>query len=235
MSNAIVLDCQQITKHFQDVHNAIHVLSGVDLRLHQGEQIAIVGRSGSGKSTLLQILGGLDFPSSGSIFLQKQNLAEISERQLENLRNHQLGFVYQSHHLLGEFSALENVAMPMLISGNSVNEAKQRASTLLAKVGLSERIEHRPSELSGGERQRVAIARALINDPMLLLADEPTGNLDDETADEVFAVLQQINREKQTTVVMVTHDRELAHKMDRIFELQAGVLSPLTQSENHPI
>lgn len=235
MSKSPVLDCQKVSKHFQDARNAIHVLSGVDLRLYQGEQIAIVGRSGSGKSTLLQILGGLDSPGSGSVFLQNHNLAEISERELESLRNQQLGFVYQAHHLLGEFSALENVAMPMLIGGIKVNEAKQKASALLDKVGLSERLEHRPSELSGGERQRVAIARALINDPMLLLADEPTGNLDDETADDVFAVLQQINREKKTTVVMVTHDRELANKMDKIFELQTGVLSPLAQTENHPI
>jgi len=219
---ALVLECRKVYKEYSDVDTRIKVLSGISLAVKSGEQIAIMGRSGSGKTTLLQILGGLDIPSSGEILINGQNLHTLSENKLEKLRNSSMGFVYQMHHLLPEFSALENVAMPLLIGQFSPSIAKERAVALLEQVGLRSRIHHRPSELSGGERQRVAIARALVNEPSCVLADEPTGNLDDENALQVFQAMQSLNRSKKTSLIIVTHDATLAAKMDRTLVLHGG-------------
>lgn len=217
-----VLECLAVSKEYVDSDTSVKVLNKVALQLKRGEQLAIMGRSGSGKTTLLQLLGGLDTPTQGQVFLNGRDLQSLSERELEKMRNQCIGFIYQFHHLLPEFSALENVAMPQLI-GNVLPElAKTRAKALLDSVGLSTRYHHKPSELSGGERQRVAIARALINEPDCLLADEPTGNLDDENAAHVLDVLQSLNRERQTSIIIVTHDIALAARMDRTLHLHGG-------------
>ncbi len=220
-----IISSDNLHKRFAEGKLDVEVLKGVSLALHEGEKIAIVGSSGSGKSTLLHILGGLDLPSSGTVEVMGKNIAELSDKQRGDLRNHSLGFIYQFHHLLPEFTALENVAMPLLIRGLSVKEASQQAKEILAKVGLSERLKHKPGQLSGGERQRAAIARALVTNPNAVLADEPTGNLDHKTALQIFDLMQTLNQEMKTAFIIVTHDMQLAEKMDKIYHLVDGHLS----------
>lgn len=222
----VVLECRNVFKEYVDAGVRIKVLNGISLAVAKGEQIAIMGRSGSGKTTLLQVLGGLDLPTFGEISIDNQPIQKMSESRLERIRNQSLGYIYQMHHLLPEFSALENVVMPLLIGKVSPEIAKKRATALLEQVGLQARLSHRPSELSGGERQRVAIARALVNNPSCVLADEPTGNLDDESALQVLEIMQELNREKKTSLIIVTHDPLLAAKMDRTLILQGGHLLP---------
>lgn len=224
-SDATVLECRAVYKEYLDVDTKIQVLTGVNLAVKRGEQIAIMGRSGSGKTTLLQMLGGLDKPSKGEILLNGHNMHRLSERKLEQMRNKSMGFIYQRHHLLPEFNAIENVAMPLLIANVEPVDATKRATELLIEVGLKDRLHHRPSELSGGERQRIAIARALVNRPNCVLADEPTGNLDDQNAQQVLEVMQSLNRAHQTSLIIVTHDPALAAKMDRILVLHGGQLT----------
>lgn len=223
--NNTAIACKGLYKDYQEGTHRIKVLNDIDLSIKAGEQVAIMGRSGSGKTTLLQLLGGLDQPTHGEVFLKGCSLNALTEPELELLRNQQLGFIYQSHHLLAEFSALENVAMPLLIAGQPLEQAKNSAAECLKAVGLSRRLCHKPSQLSGGERQRVAIARALVNRPACVLADEPTGNLDDETALQVFEMIQTLNRSHQSSLVIVTHDAQLAARMDRVLLLQHGHLS----------
>jgi lipoprotein-releasing system ATP-binding protein len=220
-----VLECREVFKEYQDAHTRVKVLMGVSLVVKRGEQIAIMGRSGSGKTTLLQMLGGLDVPTGGEVWMNGHNLHQLPESRLEKIRNRTMGFIYQMHHLLPEFTALENVAMPLLISDVEPEVAEKRAVDLLKQVGLSKRLEHYPGALSGGERQRVAIARALVNNPDCVLADEPTGNLDDENAAQVFEIMQSLNRTHKTSLIIVTHDPALAQKMDRTYVLHGGHLS----------
>ena len=224
MSN-IILQCQQVNKIFFDGNNIIKILSGVNLTVTQGQQVAIMGRSGSGKTTLLQLLGGLDTPTNGKIILCNHDLNYIKEHDKAKLRNNKIGFIYQMHHLLPEFTALENVCMPLLIKKISFDVAKKLASNLLEEVGLISRLHFKPNKLSGGERQRIAIARALINDPDCILADEPTGNLDVESAKQVMDLINNLNKKRQAAVIMVTHDHSLVKNFDRIYQLQNGQLS----------
>ncbi len=217
-----IIQCKNLCKTYSGLDVA--VLNGIDLNINKGEQIAIVGESGSGKSTLLHLLGGLDAPSSGNVELAGKNLSQMSEAEKGLLRNQTLGFVYQFHHLLPEFTAIENVAMPLLIRRLPRETALESAKKMLTKVGLSHRFEHMPSELSGGERQRAALARALVSRPECVLADEPTGNLDRVTANQVFDLLLEINEEQNTSLVVVTHDLGLAAKMQRQYRLQDGKL-----------
>ena len=219
-----VLACKHLKKNYNEGPQQIQVLKGINLEVQVGERVAIIGSSGSGKSTLLNLLGGLDTPTSGDVWVGGESISELDENQRGFLRNRHLGFVYQFHHLLGEFTAMENVAMPLLIGRLGVDEAQQRASDMLARVGLGERLEHKPSELSGGERQRVAIARAMVTRPACVLMDEPTGNLDQETALSIQALMWELNREFQLSFVIVTHDRQLADTMDRVLLLQQGEL-----------
>ncbi|MFI3188232.1 lipoprotein releasing system, ATP-binding protein [Crenothrix sp. D3] len=219
----IILECKKLTKRYQGELD-VEVLKGVDLAISVGERVAIMGVSGSGKSTLMHLLGGLDKPTSGEVILNGVNLNSVNSTKLAQLRNKSLGFIYQSHHLLGEFTVLENVAMPLLIAGLSVKEAKIRAADLLKRVGLAPRIEHKPSELSGGERQRAAIARALINKPNVILADEPTGNLDSKTADSVYQLMLELNQELAISFLVVTHDHELAARMGKVLHMEDGLI-----------
>ncbi|UPR56150.1 MULTISPECIES: lipoprotein-releasing ABC transporter ATP-binding protein LolD [unclassified Vibrio] len=230
MSN--FLQCNDIRKTYREGSLDTEVLKGVSFDIEKGELVSIIGTSGSGKSTLLHILGALDDASAGSVSFLGQDLASLSSNKQAKLRNQHLGFVYQFHHLLSDFSALENVAMPLLIGGEKPAKAKQEAQLLLDKVGLSHRVDHRPSELSGGERQRVAIARALVNKPALVLADEPTGNLDHNTALSIYDLMRELNREYDTAFLVVTHDGELAGKMDRQLHMQDGLLVNVEKEES---
>jgi lipoprotein-releasing system ATP-binding protein len=220
----LVIDARDLSKSYNEGDNTLRIFHDVEFTLVKGESVSILGTSGSGKTTLLNILGGLDKASSGSVKLCGKDLATCSEKVITKLRNQNLGFVYQFHHLLPEFSAVENVAMPLYIAGLSRKKADQKALAFLEKVGLTDRANHKPSELSGGERQRVAIARALVNDPVCVLMDEPTGNLDDTTAKKIQALMLELKEQLETSFVVVTHDTQLAHKMDRVLIMEDGRL-----------
>lgn len=230
--NKLILDCTNVQKTYLDSGNTVSVLKQIDFKVAVGERIAIIGPSGSGKSTLLHLLGGLDRPSAGHVLMDDVDWQALSEKKRCQVRNRSLGFIYQFHHLLPEFTALENVAMPLLLGDAALLEAKQKAYDVLTAVGLEHRITHKPKELSGGERQRVAIARALVHNPRCVLADEPTGNLDNATAAKVFDVMLALNDHMKTALVVVTHDHRIAEKMDKIWVLQEGVLVKYTDCPN---
>jgi lipoprotein-releasing system ATP-binding protein len=229
-----ILEARDVHKSFRQGPVTLEVLQGIAISVSAGERIAIVGASGSGKTTLLQILGGLDRPTTGQVLVDGRDIHEQTEEERGALRNRALGFVYQFHHLLPEFTALENVAMPLLIRRMNVAEARGRARAILDRVGLGQRLDHRPDQLSGGERQRAAVARALVTEPKIVLADEPTGNLDGTNAEAVFALMLELNRELGTSLIVVTHDMRLAGRMERIFEIEGGILGerplPATRS-----
>src|ERR1700726_1031482 len=220
-----VLEARDVHKSFRQGPVLLPVLQGVALAVSAGERVAIVGASGSGKTTLLQILGGLDRPTAGEVLVAGRDIHSLAESERGTLRNHALGFVYQFHHLLPEFSALENVAMPLLVRRMRVADARAKAERLLDRVGLGQRLGHRPDQLSGGERQRAAVARALVTEPKIVLADEPTGNLDGSNAEAGFELMLELNRERGTSLVVVTHDMRLANRMERVFEIQGGRLT----------
>ncbi len=223
-SGDVVLSCRRLVKDFREGDKVLHVLRGADIEIRAGERVAIIGESGSGKTTLLQLLGGLDLPTSGSVLVNGRDIAAMNGTERGELRNRALGFVYQFHHLLPEFSALENVAMPLLLRRDSISEIRAAATELLERVGLADRLTHRPGELSGGERQRAAVARALITRPSVVLADEPTGNLDHATGERLFKLMLDLNQEYQSSLVVVTHDLNLAARMDRVLTLMDGRL-----------
>lgn len=225
MSSEAILRCEKLVKHFQEGDYKVEVLNSVEFSVAPGERVAIVGSSGSGKSTLLHLLGGLDTPTSGEVMVDGAPLSRMSDAARGELRNRAIGFVYQFHHLLPEFTAVENVAMPLLIGGTDPAEAEAKAVDLLGKVGLAKRLTHRPAKLSGGERQRAAVARALIHRPSLVLADEPTGNLDTHTGEQVYELMLELNREMGTSLVLVTHDPKMAARAQRVMQLKDGVLS----------
>lgn len=224
MNNSI-FNCQDLSKTYHDGTSSVDVLKGINITINAGDLVAIIGPSGSGKSTLLHLLGGLDKPTIGQVLMQYTNWQHLSEKKRCELRNQTLGFIYQFHHLLPEFTAIENVAMPLLMRSVSVAYAKEQAIDMLNKVGLSHRLTHKPAQLSGGERQRVAIARALVHKPLCVLADEPTGNLDNTTASNIFDLMLELNQQCNTALVIVTHDRNLAARMDKVLTIQDGVLS----------
>ncbi len=224
MTEPSILACDGVHKHFEEAGQRLEVLRGVELQVRAGETLAIIGASGSGKTTLLQILGGLDLPTRGTVRLMGLAFAELSDAARGDLRNRALGFVYQFHHLLPEFSALENVAMPLLVRRTSAADARREAQWFLERVGLGQRLTHRPAQLSGGERQRAAVARALVTRPKLVLADEPTGNLDGRNAESVLELMLELNRELGTSLVLVTHSSEIAARMQRVLTLQDGQL-----------
>ena len=219
-----VIECKHLVKTYSEGSLVVQVLTDINLHILASEKVAIVGASGSGKSTLLHLLGGLDIPTAGQVMINGLDMGALSDANRGRLRNAALGFVYQFHHLLPEFSSLENVAMPLLVRGVHPAKAADRAKTLLNRVGLTDRLRHKPGELSGGERQRVAIARALITQPQVVLADEPTGNLDRKTAEQVYQLMINLNEQMQTSILVVTHDHELAARMDKTYTLQDGVL-----------
>jgi lipoprotein-releasing system ATP-binding protein len=220
-----LLKCTNLSKEYNDGENSVKVLKNINFSINKAEQVAIVGSSGSGKSTLLHLLGALDKPTSGQVRFEQQDIFTFSSNQQAQFRNQSLGFVYQFHHLLPEFSALENVAMPLLIAKKAIKQANELAMAMLDKVGLSHRYKHKPSELSGGERQRVAIARALVTQPKLILADEPTGNLDQKTGESIYQLLSDLREQMHTSFVVVTHDTQLAKRLDRSLNLIDGRLS----------
>ncbi len=220
----VVIQASAISKEFRDGKRVVKVLQNVDFTVNEGELVSIVGSSGSGKSTLLHILGALDNPTSGKVLINNRPIHDYSEKKQAKIRNANLGFVYQFHHLLSEFSAMENVAIPCLLAGYSIKDAEKRSRELIAAVGLTDRVSHKPGELSGGEKQRIAFARALATQPSCILADEPTGNLDQETAKDVFNWMRSLNEQFSTSFVMVTHDRALASQTDRVLTLTNGVL-----------
>ncbi len=222
----MVIEAKGISRGFRQGPKRVQVLENVSLQVPAGTSMAIVGASGAGKSTLLHILGGLDKPDEGDVFVDGKSMWKMKERERSDLRNARMGFIYQFHHLLPEFTALENVAMPLLIRGESTTEAAKRAATLLEKVGLGQRLDHKPGELSGGERQRAAVARALVGNPGCILGDEPTGNLDERIANQVFDQLLELNTELNTSLILVTHDMKLAARMNQRFELHMGNLKP---------
>lgn len=224
MSENVVLECRSVVRQFREGSSMLEVLRGVDLRIRSGERVAIIGASGSGKTTLLQIMGGLDDPTSGEVTIDGASIADSDEATKGKLRNRYIGFVYQFHHLLPEFTAQENVALPLMIRRLSKESAMQDAAQLLERVGLGQRLEHKPGELSGGERQRAAVARALITRPKLVLADEPTGNLDAGNGEHVLGLMLELNRELETSLIVVTHDHSIAARMDRVLVLENGQL-----------
>jgi len=227
----LVIQAEGLAKTYAEGKLRTPVFDGLNLAVEPGETVAIVGASGAGKSTLLHLLGGLDTPTAGEVYVAGQKMSDLSDSARGKLRNHALGFVYQFHHLLPEFTALENVMMPVMLGGAGVSTAEERARTLLERVGLGHRIQHKPGELSGGERQRAAVARALVNQPACLLGDEPTGNLDEKTAANVFELMLELNRAQRTSLVLVTHDRRLARRLDRVLELHQGRLRELPATE----
>lgn len=231
--NDLIIDSSKLSKTYYDGAMSVNVLNHIDFEIHSSDKISILGPSGSGKSTLLHLLGGLDKPSDGTVCIEGVDWQMLSEKKRCQLRNQKLGFIYQFHHLLPEFSALENVAMPLLLGKMPIGRAREKAKSILDKVGLSARVEHKPSQLSGGERQRVAIARALVHEPQCVFADEPTGNLDHATAHRIFELMLELNELMGTALVIVTHDTELAKRMDRVMHIQEGRLLSSSAPDEH--